>query len=179
MRFGILLLILISCQACIPLSIAPDLHDGKVIKTKKLVRNSHLKYAYGFNDTKDANEFYNFINIKYARNHDQVEGNVPISINNRSYFLSFYETEKSTKTVNLVPIVVDGILDSNDIDPMLTDIHVSRQGNWYIAITVADAGLQDALDPEYRERSQVTTYLKALQEEYLYTQNYNSLLLKK
>lgn len=179
MRIRILLLVIIFCQACVPLSIAPDLHDGKVIKSKKLVRKAPLKFAYGFNDPKDANEFYNFINMKYARNHDQVDGNVPVSIDNRSYFLSFYETEKSTKTVNLIPIVVDGILENNDIDPMLTDAHVSRKGNWYITITIADAGLKDALHPNYRERSKVKKYLKALHQEYLSTQNYNSLLFKK
>lgn len=179
MRLVTLLFIFFLCQACIPISIAPDLREGKVIKSKKLVRKAPLKYAYGFNDPKDANEFYNFINMKYACNHDQVEDNVPISIENRSYFLSFYETEKSTQTLNLLPIVVDGILENNDLDPMLNDVHVSRKGNWYITLTVADAGLKDALHPNYRERSKVATYLKALQEEYLSTQNYNSLLFQK
>jgi|TARA_R110002051_G_scaffold10175_11_gene38891 hypothetical protein len=178
MRLGFLLLVFLLFQACIPISIAPNLHEGEVIKSRKLVRKAPLKYAYGFNDPKDANEFYNFINMKYDRNNDQVEDNVPITIDNRIYFLSFYETEKSTKTINLLPIVVDGILESNDFDPMLTDAHVSRNGNWYITLTVADLGHNDALHPSHRERSKVASYLKGLQGEYLSTQNYNSLLFK-
>jgi len=179
MRIGILVVALIVCQSCIPISISPNLHEGKVIKSRKLVRKAPLRNAYGFNDPKDANEFYNFITMKYARNNDHVEENLPVSIDNRSYFLSFYETEKSTKTLNLLPIVVDGILANNDMDPMLADAHLTRKGNWYITLTVSDAGHKDALHPDYRERTEVTRYLKALHQEYLSTQNYNSLRFKK
>jgi hypothetical protein len=62
-----------------------------------------------FEDTKNAAEFYNFMNAKYDLNHTNVESNIPITINNEIYYLSFFERERTTKTVNLIPFAVDGI----------------------------------------------------------------------
>jgi hypothetical protein len=57
MRLGMLLFVLLLCPSYIPISIAPFLREGEVIKSRKLVRKAPLKYAFGFNDPKDANEF--------------------------------------------------------------------------------------------------------------------------
>jgi hypothetical protein len=48
---------------------------------------------------KNAAEFYNFMNAKYDLNHTNVESNIPITINNKIYYLSFFWTRENDKTV--------------------------------------------------------------------------------
>ncbi|SNR38970.1 hypothetical protein [Dokdonia pacifica] len=173
------ILLLSICYSCIPLQIAPNLEEGKVYKAKKFKRSLPKQHTYVFTDPKDANEFYYFISSKYQINQDTGENNIPILIENRRYYLSFYEMEKSTQTINLIPLALDATLIANDSEPILEDIYTSRTGNWYIALTITDSNLNDALDPTYRDTDKVVSFATQLQEEYLATQNYNSLLLKK
>lgn len=145
-------------------------------KFKKSLPNTN---AFIFEDPKDADEFYNYINTKYELGHQNVEGNVPVIIDNKEFFLSFYETEIPTKTLNLVPILVDASLDSKGNDPMFEDAHVSRIGNWYLALTVSDTAMNDCLSPSYKDRDSIVKYLRDLRKEYLNTQNYLEALFKK
>ena len=179
MKSLVLTLISLICFSCIPLRIAPDLKDGDIIKSKKLKKHLPQKYAYGFNDPKKAEEFFDYVWAKLNLSDTDTEKNIPVNIDNHSYFLSIYEVEKNTKTLNLVPLAVDGLLISEGSDPVLEDLEITeRTGNWYIVLTLMDTDNNDALHPEY-SRSKITThYLKALHQEYLITQNYNSLLLR-
>lgn len=173
------ILLLSICYSCIPLQIAPNLAEGKVYKAKKFKRSLPKQHTYVFTDPKDANEFYHFIRSKFQMNQDTDENNIPILIENRRYFLSFYETEKTTQTINLIPLALDATLIANDSEPILENIYTSRTGNWYIALTITDSNLNDALDPTYRDATKIVSFATELQEEYLATQNYNSLLLQK
>jgi len=179
MKSLLLSIITLLCFSCIPLRIAPDLNDGKIIKSRKLKKHLPQKYAFGFNDPKNADEFYQFMWAKFDLNDNDTEKNIAITIEGKSYFLSFYEVEKSTQTLNLVPVLVDGLLISDGCDPILEDLEVTeRPGNWYIAMTLMDTSDNDCLGPEHPDYKEVTHYLKALHQEYLTTQNYNSFLLK-
>ncbi len=55
-------------SSCIPLSIAPNIEDYKIKVAKKFKRKLPKDYAFIFEDTKEANEFYNYINLKYELN---------------------------------------------------------------------------------------------------------------
>ena len=114
------LLILIA-YSCIPYKIAPNIEGEKIIKAKKFKKNLPNFYGFIFEDPKNANEFYNFINAKYNLKHLNVDSNVPISINNETYYLSFFEREKATETINLIPIAVDAGLQSKGNDPIFED----------------------------------------------------------
>jgi hypothetical protein len=101
-----------------------------------------------------------------------VEYNVPILVDNITYYLSFHEREKSTKTLNLVPIAVDAKLESEGLSPVLQDIHTSRTGKWYLLLTVYDDDFKDCLNPEYPNHEIILKHLRKLQKEYLRTHNY-------
>lgn len=89
---------------------------------------------YIFEDPKQANEFYNYINIKYSLNDVDVWLDVPFTIEDKDFLFSFYEVEIPTKTVNLVPLSIDGVLHTAELDPVMGNLYETRKGNWYIAI---------------------------------------------
>ena len=139
MRYALTLLAFLMFSSCIPLRIAPTIKEERVMLAKKFKRKLPKRYAFIFEDHKDADEFYNYINTKYGLDHQDVERNVPITVDNTAYFLSFYETEIPTKTINLIPILIDATLAEKGYDPILEDVEFSRIGNWYIVLTVSDS----------------------------------------
>lgn len=164
--------------SCIPLQIAPNIDGAKVCKGKKFKRKLPKQHVYVFEDPKDANEFYTYINAKYKIDYDDAGGNVPITINQKKYYLTFYEVERNTQTVNLIPMIVEGILEEKGYNANLEDFHFSRSGAWYIALTVSDEELNDNLrddDPQYK---QIIKHLDNLRNEYLATANYMEVYLK-
>ncbi len=178
MRYVLTLLAFLMVSSCIPLRIAPTIKEEKVMLAKKFKRKLPKRYAFIFEDPKDAGEFYNYINTKYGLDHQNVERNAPIMVNNTTFFLSFYETEIPTKTINLIPILIDAGLTKNGIDPVLEDAEFSRIGNWYIALTVSDATMEDALHPGHEAHRKIITYLRKLRIEYLNTTNYYNALFR-
>jgi hypothetical protein len=164
--------------SCIPLRIAPRIKDDKVMVAKKFKRKLPKSYAFIFEDPKDANEFYNYINIKYQLNDEEVGWNVPFIIENEELFLTYYEVEIPTKTINLIPIFLDAILEDNDHDPLLEELEFSRNGHWYLVLTVSNSNFEDCLKPNYTYRKEVLAYLRKLRLQYLYTQNYVQVLLE-
>jgi len=179
MRNILLLLSFFVLFSCIPLRIAPNIKDDKLVVAKKFKRNLPRHYALIYEDPKDANEFYNYINIKYQLNHNNVGWNVPITIQQEELFLSYYEVEIPTKTINLIPIVVDAALESNGHDPLLNDLQFSRIGNWYLALTVLDTNMKDCLNPKHKLYKKTLEYVRDVKTEYLNTSEYVQALLKK
>lgn len=161
--------------SCIPLSIAPKIEGAKVFKGKKFNMPLPSQYVYVFKDPKNADEFYFYINSKFALDYDEMGGNVPVKINGNEYFLTFYEVEKTTKTVNLVPIAVDVAMDYHGYDPLLEDAHITRSGSWYIALTVSDDHFNDILKEDHPARTSVISYLDTLRVEYLSMADYGDL----
>ena len=178
-----LLLIIIATvsTSCIPLRIAPQFKkNGYTIKeAKKFNRKLPREAAFIFADPKDANEFFNFINTKFQLNDIDVDYDVPFRINETLYFLSFYEIEKATKTLNLLPLFIDGVTKDSNLETDMFDNYVSRKGSWYIVITILDKNSNNCLKESHAKRNKVLQYLKDLKQEYLTTQNYKELLFKK
>ncbi|MDT8414436.1 MAG: hypothetical protein RQ735_03575 [Flavobacteriaceae bacterium] len=158
--------------SCIPIRIAPNIKDDKVMMAKKFKRKLPRNYAFIFEDPKDANAFYNFINTKFDLGHQDVEYNVPFLIDGDVFFLSFYEVEIPTKTINLLPMIIDAKLEDSGNDPMFEDNYFSRIGNWYLVLEVTNQLTEDCLKPGHPSRVKVISYLRALQKEYLNTYNY-------
>lgn len=170
--------ILFLLYSCIPLRIAPSIDDYKITKGKKFKRGLPKREMFIFEDPKDANQFYNYVNIKFELGDEDVYDDVPFKINGQQYFFSFYEVEIPTKTINLIPLVIDGLLDSADMGPFLEDAHASRVGNWYIAIEAYTDFEQDCLQQNSLSREVVLKYLRTIKQEYLSTYNYNEVVFK-
>ncbi|RKN82794.1 hypothetical protein [Ulvibacterium marinum] len=170
--------ILFLLYSCIPLRIAPSIDDYKITKGKKFKRGLPKREMFIFEDPKDANQFYNYVNIKFELGDEDVYDDVPFKINGQQYFFSFYEVEIPTKTINLIPLVIDGLLDSADMGPFLEDAHASRVGNWYIAIEAYTDFEQDCLQENSLSREVVLKYLRTIKQEYLSTYNYNEVVFK-
>ncbi|TVZ26316.1 hypothetical protein JM83_1271 [Gillisia sp. Hel_I_86] len=179
MKLILISFFLLLFTSCIPVRIAPEIKEDKVMVAKKFKRKLPKKYSYIFVDPKDADEFYNYINTKYQLDHDNVGYNVPVLINKKEYFLSFHEVEIPTKTINLVPLFIDAGLKSKDYDPLFEGSHITRIGNWYLVLTIADSELNDCLDPSATNRKQVLKFLKETRLEYLATTNYFDALFRK
>jgi len=161
-----LLSILILFASCIPLSLAPDFHKKgyKVKQAKRFKRELPKQQAFIFVDTKEEGEFYNFINTKFQLYDYDVDFEVPFRIDGELYYLSFYEAKKSTTTLNIAPMMVDGITDGATD---LYDDYVWDYGTWYILMTVIDNNSKDCLETSHNKHTMVLQYLKDLKQEYL------------
>lgn len=178
MKTTTILLLAICLQACIPLSIAPKIEDYKVVKGKRFKRQLPKQQLFIFSDPKDAGEFYAFIDHKFKLDPDDLSQQIGFAVNGKAFSLTCYEVERSTQTVNFIPIIVDAKLEDSDLSPMLEDHHTTRVGTWYIALGVGNDETLDCLAEQHPDRQLLVEYLKALKDEYLYTHNYAELLLK-
>ncbi len=171
-----ILLLLIIASSCIPLRIAPTIKEDKVKLAKKFKRSLPKEYAFIFEDPKDANDFFNYLDARSKYKYLDADWNLPVIIADKEYFLSFHEVEKPTKYINLLPFLFNTALnlDSND-----DEFDIVRKGNWYIALTVSDNYMRDCLNPNFKYRDEVIQYLKKLRIDYLNSHNYVEVLLRK
>nr|WP_299487009.1 hypothetical protein [uncultured Allomuricauda sp.] len=173
------LIFLMAYNSCIPLRIAPTIKDYRVVKGKKFKKGLPKKTMFIFEDPKEENEFYNYINTKFDLNDYYVDVEIPFELDGEEFFFSFYEVEIPTKTINLIPLVMDGILSqTTEMDPVFEDVHTSRIGNWYLAIEVFSDKEQDCLHENSPYKQKLLTYLGQLKNEYLNTVNYNEVVFK-
>lgn len=173
------LIFLMAYNSCIPLRIAPTIKDYRVVKGKKFKKGLPKKTMFIFEDPKEENEFYNYINTKFDLNDYYVDVEIPFELDGEEFFFSFYEVEIPTKTINLIPLVMDGILSqTTEMDPVFEDVHTSRIGNWYLAIEVFSDKEQDCLHENSSYKQKLLTYLGQLKNEYLNTGNYNEVVFK-
>ena len=177
MKNVIWVLFLFSVVSCIPFKIAPNIDDYKITNAKTFNRYLPDEYAFVFEDKKDADEFYHFVNTKFQLDFLDVEMNVPIQINDAIYYMSFYEQEKTTESANLVPILIDAILEDQEMGPMLEDAHGSTRSHWYILITVLDEDFKDCLNPNHPFQTEIIEALWNLKEEYQTTHHYIETIL--
>lgn len=177
-RAFLLLAVLSLHYSCIPTRIAPSIEDYKVTKGKKFKRSLPERHMFVFEDPKAANEFYHYINTKFELNHIDVYDNVPFIVGQQQYFFSFYEVDIPNKTINLVPLAVDALLQSADLDPIMDGQYKTRSGNWYVAIEVYSDTEPDALHPNSDSHLPVSEYFRLLKNEYLASHNYNEVRFK-
>ena len=170
-NFYIFTLLLI-ITSCIPIKIAPNLEEGKILKARRFVKQLGNRYVYAFEDPKNANEFYRYINAKYQVSYDDLDGNIKFLIDKKSYYLTFYEVNKETKTINLIPIIIDSALEAYGQSRILEDEYSYRTGTWYVAITVTDREMKDCLRPKHEKIQEVEEYLTNIQRQYLTTTHY-------
>ncbi len=167
------------CLSCIPVRLAPKIEDYKITLAKRFKKDLPKTWAFVFEDSKEADEFYHFINARFALENLNVETNVPLVIDQQTFYMSFYERERITETGNLIPILVDGILQNQGVDPLMEDAYSSRSSHWYILLVVHDADFADCLAPGHPYRKQVIVALRDLKDQYQTTHNYRELFFTK
>ncbi len=182
MKNFLCVIILISfLSSCIPIRIAPGISDYNITKGKKFKRSLPKRQMFIFEDPKNANDFYNYINTKYYLKHDNVYDDIPFLIHNEQYFFSFYEVQIPDKAINFIPFISSILFNAaigNFEDAQIKDPSVDRKDNWYLAIEVYSDLEKDCLSIDSLSREVVLKYLRALKKEYLSTDNYNEVVFK-
>ena len=160
--------------SCIPLKVAPQISDYKITKGKRFQKQLPKQQTFIFNDPKKAQEFYKFLDAKIGFDNLNLDYYLPIIINDKNYSLSYYEIERTTKTLNLLPILFDASRQSKGKNTYLEDFHTleNRKGTWYIALTIHNEDSTDCLNDDFSNKKEVISYLKNLKNEYLATSNY-------
>ncbi|WP_179315430.1 hypothetical protein [Winogradskyella undariae] len=173
--------IVFSFTSCIPVKIAPRFknQDYKIMLAKKFQKDMPRETSFIFKDSKDAEEFYNYINKKYHLNHIDVGYNVPFELENETLYLSYYEAERTDEKVNLPFALIDAKRESNGNSRLFEGNYGTRTGHWYIILTVYDKNIKNCLIDKHPLKEKTIQYLKELKQEYLTTQNYEELLLTK
>ncbi|NRD22462.1 hypothetical protein HNV10_04370 [Winogradskyella litoriviva] len=181
MKKLILLISTLAITSCIPLKVAPKFknQDYKVMSAKKFQRKMSKEMSFIFKDPKDAYDFYNYINKKYRLNDIDVGYNVPFQIDGQTLFLTYHETEREDKSLNLPLVAADEVLDRKAGIKIFEKNYTSRTGHWYIILTVFDKDLNNCLKDNHQLKEKTIQYLKKLKQEYLTTHNYEELLFSK
>ncbi|MBO0591269.1 hypothetical protein I2486_07590 [Cellulophaga sp. E16_2] len=177
------LVFLFVLSSCVPIRIAPKIDDYKISKGKKFKRTLSKRQLFIFKDTKEAGEFYKYVNTKFQLHDSLVYDDVPFQLENQQYFFATYEVEIQDKSFQLVPIALDVLLStslgSDEVHPLFSNSDgISRKGNFYIAIEVYSDLEKDCLLANSFSRTSVLKYLRQLKKEYLATHNYNEILFK-
>jgi hypothetical protein len=174
----LLILALLLFQSCIPLRIAPKINDYTITTGKKFKRSLSKRQMFIFEDDKDADQFYNFVNTRFQLNDTNVYDDVPFEVNGKQYFFAWYEVEIPNKSIQILPILADVIVLSTGSHPMFIDAYGKREGNWYLAVEAYSDLEPDCMAEASLSREAVLKYLRGLKEEYLATNNYNETVFK-
>ncbi len=178
-RILLVMSLILIMESCIPIRIAPNINDYEITKGKNFKKSLPRRQMFIFEDPKEANHFYDYINTKFNLDDTNVYDDVPFNINGQQYFLSFYETEIPNKTINLLPTISSALFNAaigNTDNEDISDPEMVRNGNWYIAIEVYNDIEKDCLSDDSLSRTQVLKYLRDLKKEYLSTHNYNEVI---
>ncbi len=177
MKNATTIFLLFCLTSCIPVRIAPTIENHKIMKAKKFKRHLPRETSFIFEDPKDANEFYDYINTKFELNHVDVGFNTQFQIDGNNYYLTYHEADIPNRTLNLIPLIVDLKRQSNGNEALFQDHYVSRKGNWYLVLSVYDDNLKNCLLDEHPNKTQVVAYLERMRNEYVTTHNYLQVLL--
>lgn len=183
-KVTIAFIVVLIFQSCIPLRIAPTIQDYKVTKGKKFKRSLPKRQMFVFTDTKDAEQFYTYINTKFQLKHVDVYDNVPFKIEADQFFFSFYEVEINDKSIDIATPVLATVgnkllqIGDEPSEFFVPETNVRRTGNYYIAMEVYSDDGNDCLSKDSVSREAVLNYLRDLKKEYLATHNYNEVLFK-
>ncbi len=168
MKYVLIFLFPVIMSSCISIQKAPKIDTYKLLVAKKFQRKLPKRYAFVFHDPKGANDFYYFIESRFKSNFDNFQWNVTVTIKGRIHNFTIYEVEKSTKTVNLIPIFADLVRHAKDKEALFRDQYSTRSGSWYFAITVTENDYTDCLKSNDAHRQEVLEFLDFLRLSYVH-----------
>ncbi|MEM1259859.1 MAG: hypothetical protein AAGH81_15125 [Bacteroidota bacterium] len=170
--------------SCIPFQIAPTIDDYKLVKGKRFKNGLPKTTTFVFEDPKNHGEFYDYINIKYGLNHDFVDVEVPFKLDGETFYFSFYEVNKKSKALFLIPLATDlavhAATNADEFEPAVAnpDNSILEGNSFYIVMEVFTHREKDCLSENYTNQKRVLMYLRDLKAEYLSTHNYNEVVFK-
>lgn len=167
MKYALISLFSLMITSCFSIQRAPKIDTYKLQVARKFQRKLPKRQAFVFSDLKGANDFYYFIEERFKSNFDNFQWNVSIIINGKTHNFTIYEVEKSTKTVNLIPILIDLSRTAKDKEALFEDAYSSRSGSWYLAITVSENAIKDCLNSNDAHRLEVIEFVDFLRLSYL------------
>lgn len=176
--FGLGLLLLFA--QCIPYKSADTIFDYQVEVGRKFQKGLPERNMFLFEDPKEANAFYHFIDNRFELHGDNVADDVPFVIDGQQYFFAFYETSQSSKGVSFVNLLTDAVVSSalnTERDPDAVPEEM-RSDKYYIGIEVYSDLEEDCLAVNALAREPVLKYLRNLKEEYLATKTTHGALSK-
>jgi hypothetical protein len=101
--------------SCIPISIKPEIIDYSITNGAKFKRGLPNQTVFVFEDPEDTEEFYTYIKVKFNRQYQDVGYHIPVEVYDTAFYVTFCETERTTKTINLILITADVALQAADI----------------------------------------------------------------
>ncbi|SHI30014.1 hypothetical protein SAMN04487911_10117 [Arenibacter nanhaiticus] len=133
-----------------------------------------------FQDPKEANAFYKYVDTKFRLEGENVMDDVPFTIAQNQYFFSFYEIQIPTKHINLFPLLFDHFFNAalKIQEGVERDPEEMGKENYYIGIEVYSDFEEDCLRENSLSRTVVLKYLRNLKNEYLVTHQYHEVLFK-
>ena len=158
--------------SCIPLQNAPDIRDYDIVMAKKFKKDLPRRYAFVFQDQMDADMFHQFFIWKFGRIGVDLQEELPFQVGDSTYYLTFYERQKKSVTLNLLPLVIDAVAMSAGEETVMDDYDIVDEDGeiWYILISAVDSEYNDCLNPSYAKQHELVEALKDLKEEYLDTE---------
>ena len=168
MKKLLICLLLLFTVSCIPLQNAPDIKDYEIVLAKKFKRDLPSRYAFVFQDQMDADMFYQFFIWKFGRIDVDLHEDMPFQVGDSTFYITFYERQKKSVTLNLLPLVIDAVAMSSGGDPVIDDYDIVDKDNeiWYILIMATDSEYNDCLKPSYVKQNELVEALRELMEEY-------------
>lgn len=165
--------------SCLPLSFAPNIKTDKVKLAKRFKRDLPRQYAFIFEDPKEADEFFTFINTKYKL--PGIDQRIPLWVDKKPLLLNIYERKRISTTLNFVPVLIDAVLSAkkDNSSNFLNSFYTTRKEKWFIIITLTDLNGKDALAPTHSQQMTNLSFLRALQKEYINTANYMEAYFRK
>lgn len=161
-------------QSCIPIKSAPRIENYRILEGREFKKGLPPRQTFVFEDKQDVNAFYDFIDHKFQLGNEQVMDDVPFRVNGHQYFFSFYEVDKSSKTINLFPFLLSVATKSEDRE----DPEMVKNDYYYIAIETYSDLENDCLAVDALSREPVLKYLRKLKEEYQNAQDLDESLSK-
>lgn len=99
MRILLMLFSILFLCSCIPLQIAPKIETYRVIKPKRFKCNIPRGYGFVFEDPKEANSFFTYLQIKFRLPADHSFIQIPQLLDQKLYFLSFVSRCETVKNL--------------------------------------------------------------------------------
>jgi len=100
-----LFVFLVLAELCIPVKSPPRIENYKILKGRQFEKGLPERNIFVFEDKQDVSAFYCFVDKKFELGNKQVMDDVPFTVNSHQYFFSFYEVNKSSTTIQLMPFI--------------------------------------------------------------------------
>lgn len=147
---------MVLAESCIPVKLAPRIESYKILKGRQFEKGLPERNIFVFEDKQDVSAFYCFVDKKFELENKQVMDDVPFTVNSHQYFFSFYEVDKSSTTIQLMPFILSKITKSDAKEKP----EMIQSDYYYIGIEVYSDIENDCLDINALSRTPVLNYLR-------------------